>query len=105
MQPIFFRDALSSATKTNKARGRSPSRPLATFVPKSTLELEGSERGNMIGGSAYPPTCTSISKQGGVGIIIPDQGPVGWLGPQAVKKKLEPQKFQLKSSIDGLACG
>ena len=43
--------------------------------------------------------------QGGVGIIIPDRGPVGWLGPQAVKKKLEPQKFQPKNSIDGLSSG
>ena len=44
-------------------------------------------------------------KQGGVGIIIPDRGPVGWLGPQAVKKKLEPQKLQPKNSIDGISSG
>ena len=38
------------------------------------------------------------SAQGGVGIIIPDQGPVGWLGPQAAKKKLEPQIFGPKTA-------
>ena len=36
--------------------------------------------------------------QGGVGIIIPDRGPVGWLGPQAAKKKLEPQIFGPKTA-------
>ena len=41
--------------------------------------------------------------KGGVGIIIPDRGPVGWLGPQAAKKKLEPQNFRPQNSIDGLA--
>ena len=40
--------------------------------------------------------------QGGVRIIIPDWGPIGWLGLQAVKKKLEPQVFHSKNSIDSL---
>ena len=31
-------------------------------------------------------------KQGGVGIIIPDRGPVGWFGRQAVKFFLEPPR-------------
>ena len=41
---------------------------------------------------------SSSSEQGGVGITIPDRGPVGWLGPQATKKKLEPQKFRPKTA-------
>jgi hypothetical protein len=39
--------------------------------------------------------------QGGVGIVIPDRGPVGWFGRQAAKKKLEPQDIWLKNGVDG----
>ena len=41
------------------------------------------------------------SGQGGVGIVIPDRGPVGWFGRQATKKFLEPQDIWLKNGIDG----
>ena len=39
--------------------------------------------------------------QGGVGIIIPDRGPVGWFSRQAAKIFLEPQDIWLKNDIDG----
>ena len=48
--------------------------------------------------AALNSACHCRPCQGGVGIIILDQGPVGWLGPQAVKKKLEPQIFRPKTA-------
>ena len=44
---------------------------------------------------------SGMDAQGGVGIIIPDRGPVGWFGRQAAKKILEPQDIWLKNGIDG----
>jgi len=51
----------------------------------------------------WPPWKTLLEHcgQGGVGIIIPDRGPVGWFSRQAAKKNLEPQDIWLKNGIDG----
>ena len=52
----------SEEVGSTEVRDRSSSRPSAMSVSKSMLGLEGSEWGGIVGYSASPSTCTSISK-------------------------------------------
>ena len=73
--------------------------PYGTNVPTIKAELKHE---NLPTWDGNHETAIEYFWQGGVGIIIPDRGPVGWLGRQAVKKKLEGPKFWPKNRFDGL---